>query len=185
MPKKKKRSKKSQGNKGELDQKTLWIIVGAVLVIIIGLIIVLTNTNDSNGDDEKDQLEKVVDIQNCPPEFYKEKISIYPRDRGPDAFPQRVNVYEKDYLDSKGDYVGICETGEKLGKNSSYIYCTNQTIYPNYIRLQEREGTTLKPQERWFVNIIFDYTTCQKYGSIPVSNLELYECDLVEVSCSK
>ncbi len=191
MPKKRKKkaptrkaNKKKTKKRGE-SHKELWIILAVIVVAAIALILIFSTGPVEEDEDQVDaevQVEDVVDIQNCPEEFYKTQINVYPRDLGPDAFPSRLNIYEKDFLDNRGDYVGICKIG--AGGNPIHTFCTNQTRYPDYIRNQEVvDGKIVRNQERWFVDITFDYTTCEKYGQIPTSKLDLYSCDIVSIKC--
>jgi len=181
MPKKKAKKKKEENN------KIFWLI-GILVIVLTIVILAFFSLDKKEGEETKEEISvmDVVDVGNCPEEFHKQKIQIYPRDKGEDAFPNRLNIYEADFIKNKGNYVGICSVGADNAEKITYVLCTNQTPYPNYIRMQEiSENGKIIPQERWFVDITFDYTTCKKYGVIPTSKLDLYECNLISVECSK
>jgi hypothetical protein len=182
------------------------LLIGAVVVIVL-IVLLLFNSNlfktSGNVVKESNEIleENINEIgsvpsetiigEGCPPEIARDYF--YGLRYGNAYFDSKPKIHGIFY-NYGGNITGYFLEGESEGQSRDYLYSNPEMIYERTEKIDE-DGLILK--EKWNINLIYNYTSCESLGWFGVTEVqdmyrcwskECYEafvCDLVSLSCSK
>jgi hypothetical protein len=182
------------------------VLIGAIVVVVL-VAIFLFNSNlfKTSGNVVKESNENIVEQNN-------EIVNPVPAETLGDGCPLEINRdyfyglrYGNAYLDSKlkvhgifsnyeGNITGYFLEGDSEGQSPYYMYSNSEMMYE---RLEKIDEDGFIEKEKWGMNLIYNYTSCESLGWFGVTKVqemyrcwskECYEafiCKLVSLNCSK